>query len=153
KVESVRASEPPSRPCVAFCEAASGSGFCKARGLCKVPRATREPKPRVVRMHQGAEMKLHGVALSNYYNMAKHAILMKGIACELVRGGAGQEPECLARSPRGKVPLLETEHGYLSEADAILASLDEAFAGPKLFPQDAFARAEVRQLMKVQEVY
>ena len=98
-------------------------------------------------------MKLHGMPLSNYYNMAKHAVLMKGIACEFVAARPSQEPVFLEKSPMGKVPMLETEHGCITETDAILDYLDEAFPGPKLFPEDPFARAKVRQLMKVQELY
>lgn len=98
-------------------------------------------------------MKLHGLPLSNYYNMAKHAVLMKGIACEFIQTRPSQEADYLHKSPMGKIPLLETDQGYLTETDAILDYLDEAFPGPKLFPQDPFARAKVRQLMKVQELY
>lgn len=98
-------------------------------------------------------MKLHGIALSNYYNMAKHAVMLKGVGCEFVTTRPSQEPDFLAKSPMGKVPLLETKQGFLSETDAILDYLDEACPGPKLFPQDAFAKAKVRQLMKVQELY
>ncbi|HEY0963589.1 MAG TPA: glutathione S-transferase family protein, partial [Pseudomonadales bacterium] len=98
-------------------------------------------------------MKLHGIALSNYYNMAKHAVMLKGVECEFVTTRPSQEPDFLAKSPMGKVPLLETKQGFLSETDAILDYLDEACPGPKLFPQDAFAKAKVRQLMKVQELY
>lgn len=98
-------------------------------------------------------MKLYGGPLSNYYNMAKHAVLFKGIACEFVAVRPSQDPEFLAKSPMGKVPVLETEQGFLSETDAILDYLDEACAGPQLFPQETFARAKVRQLMKVQELY
>lgn len=98
-------------------------------------------------------MKLHGIPLSNYYNMARHAVLLKGIACEFVNTRPSQEADYLQRSPMGKVPLLETDQGYLSETDAILDYLDEAFPGQKLFPADPFARAKVRQLMKVQELY
>lgn len=98
-------------------------------------------------------MKLHGGALSNYVNMARHSVLAKGIACEFVNTRPSQDPEYLAKSPMGKVPLLETGHGCLTETDAIIDYLDEAFPGARLFPQDAFARAKVRQLMKVQELY
>lgn len=98
-------------------------------------------------------MKLHGVPLSNYFNMAKHAVLAKGIVCEFVHTRPSQEADYLAKSPMGKIPLLETPQGCLSETDAVLDYLDEAFPGPRLFPQDAFARAKVRQLMKVQELY
>lgn len=98
-------------------------------------------------------MKLHGIPLSNYYNMAKHAVLLKGIACEFVATRPSQEPEFLRQSPMGKIPLLETPQGFLSETDAILDYLDEAFPELALFPRDPFARAKVRQLMKVQELY
>lgn len=98
-------------------------------------------------------MKLHGGPLSNYYNMAKHAVLAKGIACEFVSTRPSQEADFLGKSPMGKVPLLETEQGCLTETDAILDYLDEAFPVPRLFPQEVFARAKVRQLMKVQELY
>jgi glutathione S-transferase len=98
-------------------------------------------------------VKLYGAPLSNYYNMAKHAVLLKGIDCEFVTVRPSQEPGFLAKSPMGKIPVLETEHGCLSETDAILDYLDETCPGPQLFPQQPFARAKVRQLMKVQELY
>ena len=98
-------------------------------------------------------MKLHGIPLSNYYNMAKHAVLFKGITCEFVATRPSQEPEFVRKSPMGKIPLLETPQGFISETDAILDYLDEAFPEPALFPRDPFARAKVRQLMKVQELY
>jgi glutathione S-transferase len=98
-------------------------------------------------------MKLHGVPLSNYFNMVKHALLAKGLPCQFVQTRPSQEPEFLAKSPMGKVPLLETDQGFLTETDAILDYLEEAFPGPRLLPQDPFARAKVRQLMKTQELY
>jgi len=78
-------------------------------------------------------MKLHGMPLSNYFNMAKHAVLAKGIACEFVNTRPSQEADYLAKSPMGKIPLLETERGFLTETDAILDYLDEAFPGPACF--------------------
>jgi glutathione S-transferase len=99
------------------------------------------------------KMKLHGLPLSNYFNIAKHAVLVKGFACEFVTTRPSQEADFLQKSPMGKIPLLETADGYLTETDAILDYLDEAFPVPRLFPQEAFARAKVRQLMKVQELY
>jgi glutathione S-transferase len=98
-------------------------------------------------------MKLHGVPLSNYYNMVKHAVLEKGIACEFVNTRPSQEAEFLAKSPMGKVPLLETEHGYLTETNVILDYLEECYPAVKLLPESCFARAKVRQLMKTQELY
>jgi glutathione S-transferase len=98
-------------------------------------------------------MKLHGVPLSNYYNMVKHAVLEKGIACEFINTRPSQDAGFLAKSPMGKVPLLETGHGYLTETNVILDYLEECFPAVKLLPENCFARAKVRQLMKTQELY
>lgn len=98
-------------------------------------------------------MKLHGMPLSNYFCMTKHAVLAKGLPCEFVTVRPSQDPDFLARSPMGKVPVLETEFGFLSETDAILDYLEESFPQRPLLPAPAFARAKVRQLMKVQELY
>ena len=98
-------------------------------------------------------MKLYGFAMSNYYNMVKHAVLQKGIACEFINTRSSQDPEFLAKSPMGKVPLLETEHGFLTETNVILDYLEECYPTVKLLPESCFARAKVRQLMKTQELY
>ena len=98
-------------------------------------------------------LKLYGMPLSNYFNMVKHALLEKGLEFEEVYVRPSQEPDFLQKSPMGKVPLLETEQGYLTETDAILDYLEEGCTGPALFPAEPFARARVRQLMKTQELY
>lgn len=98
-------------------------------------------------------MKLHGGPLSNYFNMVKHTLAEKGVAYELVEVRPSQEPDFLAKSPMGKVPFIETEHGFISETDAILDYLEDAYPQNPLLPKDPFARAKVRQLMKVQELY
>ena len=63
-------------------------------------------------------LRLHGFGRSNYYNMAKMCLLEKGLEFEEVNAPPSQEPDFLAISPMGKVPCLETEHGYLSEVFA-----------------------------------
>jgi glutathione S-transferase len=99
-------------------------------------------------------MKLYGGPLSNYFNMARHAMLEKALAFEIVPQRPGQDAEFLARSPMGKIPVLETPQGFLTETDAILDYLEEAFPDTaRLFPVEPFARARVRQLMKTQELY
>src|SRR5436190_156340 len=98
-------------------------------------------------------MKLHGMPLSNYFNMVKHVLHAKGIAYEYVQSRPNQEPDYLAMSPLGKVPFIETPHGFLSETDAILDYLEETYPQMPLLPQDPYARAKVRQIMKVQELY
>ena len=98
-------------------------------------------------------LKLHGFAVSNYYNMVKLALLEKGVAFEEVLFFAEQTPQALAISPRGKVPVLETEHGFLSETSVILDYIEQTQDDKPLLPADAFAQAKVRELLKEIELY
>lgn len=98
-------------------------------------------------------IKLHGIPLSNYYNIVKMALLEKGMTFEEVLVRPNQEQPYLDRSAMGKVPCLETEHGFITETDIILDYLEETGPGPAFFPQDPFARAKVRELMKYCELY
>lgn len=98
-------------------------------------------------------LKLHGTAISNYYNAVKHALLIKGISFAEVSTRPNQSPEMLAQSPMGKVPFLETEYGILTEANIILEYLDEAYPETPLYPADAFSKAKVKQLLKTVELY
>lgn len=98
-------------------------------------------------------LKLYGMPMSNYFNMVRHALLEKGIAHEVINVRPSQEAGFLAKSPMGKVPFIETPQGCLSETDAILDYLEDVYPQTPLMPADAFARAKVRQLMKVQELY
>ncbi len=98
-------------------------------------------------------MKFHGMPKSNYANMVKHCLYEKGIAFENINIRPSQEPDFLRISPLGKVPVLETAQGFLTETNVIMDYLEETHPEPALFPHDAFARAKVKQLMKVQELY
>lgn len=98
-------------------------------------------------------LKLYGFAASNYFNMVKLALLEKDVPFETVPFHGCQNPEILAVSPRGKVPVLETEQGFLSETDAILDYIEDTQPGISLLPRDPFARAGVRALAKEIELY
>jgi glutathione S-transferase len=98
-------------------------------------------------------LKLHGFAVSNYYNMVKLALLEKGLSFEEVTFYGGQAPQALAVSPRGKVPALETEHGFLSETNVILDYIEQTRGGKALLPADPFEQAKVRELLKEIELY
>jgi glutathione S-transferase len=98
-------------------------------------------------------IKLHGFPVSNYVNMVHYALLEKGIPFEYVLTFPDQSPDFLAKSPRGKVPVLETPHGYLNEASVILEYLEETGVGKPLLPHKPHARAYVRSLMKEIELY
>lgn len=98
-------------------------------------------------------IKLYGFAVSNYYNMVKFALLEKGIEFAEVAAMPSQENDFTAKSPMGKVPCIETDKGFLSETNVILDCLEESVPSPALLPKDAFARAKVREVMKVLELY
>ncbi|RON03874.1 glutathione S-transferase family protein [Pseudomonas brassicacearum] len=98
-------------------------------------------------------LKLYGFCVSNYYNMVKHALLEKGLPFEEVAFYAGQSPEELAISPRGKVPVLGVEQGFVNETSVILQYLEDTQAGPALLPKTPFERAQVLALAKEIELY
>ncbi len=96
---------------------------------------------------------LHGFAASNYYNIVKYVLRYKDIPFEerLIYGGGD---EWLAVSPVGKIPALTTEDGqHLSETTVICDYLEEVYPDKPLYPAQPEGRAQVRQIMKVAELY
>jgi glutathione S-transferase len=98
-------------------------------------------------------MQLYGFPLSNYYNMVKHVLIEKELEFTEVYTRPSQEDKFLLSSPMGKIPVLQTSEGFLTETDCILDYLEESYPIPALFPTDPFPRAKMRQIMKVQELY
>ena len=98
-------------------------------------------------------LRLHGFPISNYYNMAKLSLLEKGVEFEEVLAQPSQEAAFKANAPMGKIPFLETPDGVLSESAAILEYLEETQPSPALYPVDPFARAKVREINRVLELY
>lgn len=98
-------------------------------------------------------IKLYGFAVSNYYNMAKFALMEKGMKFEEVAAMPSQETDYTAKSPMGKVPCLETDKGFLSETNVMLDCIEASQPQPPLLPADAFGAAKVREVMKVLELY
>jgi glutathione S-transferase len=97
--------------------------------------------------------KLYGFCVSNYYNMVKLALLEKGLPFEEVMFVPTQAPESLAISPRGKVPVLGVEQGYINETSVILEYIEQAQRGKPLLPNEPFERAQVLALAKEIELY
>ena len=98
-------------------------------------------------------LKLYGFSVSNYYNMVKLALLEKGLPFEEVPFYAGQTPEALAVSPRGKVPVLGVEQGFINETSVILEYLEQTQGGRSLLPSEPFQRAQVLALCREIELY
>ena len=98
-------------------------------------------------------IRLHGFPASNYYNMAKMALMEKSAEFEEDRIYTGQSEEMLAKSPMGKVPFLEVDGRFITETNVILDYIEETLPGRSLYPADPFDRARVRELIKYSELY
>jgi glutathione S-transferase len=85
--------------------------------------------------------------------MVHLALLEKGIEFEYVQAYGDQSPAVLAKSPRGKVPYLETADGFINETSVILEYLEDLGTGKRLLPADPYQRAQVRALVKEIELY
>ena len=100
-------------------------------------------------------LKLCGFHISNYHNKVRLALLEKGIPFEEDAGCVpSQKDEWLARSPMGKVPILELEGGTrLAESQVICEYLEDSFPQKPLYPKDPFERAKVRELITIVELH
>lgn len=98
-------------------------------------------------------LTLCGLALSNYYNKVKLAMLEKGIAFDEKLVMTSQDEALLQRSPMGKVPFLETSAGPISESEVQMAYLEDAFPDKPLLPKDPYARAKLRELVTYLELH
>lgn len=98
-------------------------------------------------------LKLHGFAVSNYFNMVRMALMEKGAPFEIIETYPSQEAAFLSRSPVGKVPCLETAQGFLSETSVMLDYIEEVLPTPAFYPADPFRRAQVRQAIAMMELY
>jgi glutathione S-transferase len=98
-------------------------------------------------------LTLCGFAVSNYYNKVKLALIEKDVPFSEKLQMTSQEEAMLQRSPMGKVPFIETDHGSLSESEVIMAYLEETYPAKPLLPKDPFARAKVRELVTYIELH
>jgi len=100
---------------------------------------------------------LHGFSSSNYHNVVKLALLEKQLPFEeaVVYPGAGERyrPDYLAHSPLGKIPCLQTEHGYISESRCIIDYLERAHPERPLYPSEPFAIAKLLELTQTVDLY
>ena len=97
---------------------------------------------------------LHGFSVSNYYNKVKLALIEKGVPFnEAVTKTGRTDEEVLSCSPLGKIPYVVTEHGALSESQAILDYLEAAYPNPPLLPADPWQAAKIRELTTYIELH
>lgn len=89
-------------------------------------------------------LTLCGFSASNYYNKVKLALMEKQIPFSEELAWLGKTNP--AESPLGKVPYLRTQHGAISESEAIIEYVETLFSNVPLIPADPFAAAKVREL-------
>lgn len=98
-------------------------------------------------------LRLLGYPVSNYVNIVRAALLEKELPFEFVTTRASQDARFREISPLGKIPVLDTGEGCLSETVAILDYLDDAFPDLPLRPDAPFARARARQTINIVQLY
>lgn len=96
-------------------------------------------------------IRLYGIRISNYCNIAKLALLEKGIAFEEVHTLPSKDPALTRLSPMGKVPCIEDGDYALSESQAILVYLE--CLKPGLYPADARAAGRAQQIHQMLDHY
>ena len=97
--------------------------------------------------------KLCGFALSNYYNKVKLALLEKEVPFEEELVWADRSPALMDKSPLGKIPYCETEHGTLFESQVIMEYIEDAYPQKPLLPADPYERARQRELITFMELH
>lgn len=97
--------------------------------------------------------KLCGFALSNYYNKVKLALLEKEVPFEEELVWADRSPALMDKSPLGKIPYCETEHGTLFESQVIMEYIEDAYPQKPLLPADPYQRAKQRELITFMELH
>ncbi|RRD22408.1 maleylacetoacetate isomerase [Brucellaceae bacterium VT-16-1752] len=100
-------------------------------------------------------MRFHGYFRSSSAYRCRIAFNLKGVTYDFrsvhLRKDGGQQktPAYRALNPQALVPTLESGHFHLTQSLAIIEWLDETQPGPKLLPEDADLRAEVRAFAQV----
>jgi glutathione S-transferase len=99
-------------------------------------------------MEMAMMITLCGFPISNYYNKIKLVLLEKDVHFREEPVSPSQDETLLKRSPLGKIPFIETEHGCLSESQVILDYLEDVYTEKALYPAHPFERAKCRELIQ-----
>lgn len=98
-------------------------------------------------------IKLHGLALSSYYNIVKLALLEKGIDFDEVTVMPAKTAEVVRYSPMGKIPYIVDGDCVLSESQAILFYLEHTKPVPALYPAGACEAGQAQQVHQMLDLY
>ncbi len=99
-------------------------------------------------------MKLYGALASPYVARVALAARYKKLDLPIEMPAAGlKSAEYLAKNPFGKMPTLEHGGRCIIESEVICEYLEELYPAPSLLPGDALARAHVRTISRVVDLY
>lgn len=100
-------------------------------------------------------MKLYNMNLSNFATKSRIAIYDKGlpIAMAEIPGGNPQSAEYQKINPLGKIPCLDANGTLIFESEVINEYLEDKFPDPPLMPASPEARAQVRLLTRLHDLY
>ncbi len=90
------------------------------------------------------DIEIIGAPQSPFVRTARMACAEKGVSCRLTTA-MPHTPEVDCIHPFGKIPVMRYGDFELCESKAIASFVDRAFAGPKLFPDDAKLWSKVEQ--------
>lgn len=101
-------------------------------------------------------MTLYQADLSPYAARVRIQLRVKGIEdevqLELPPGGMSTD-EYKAINPTGKIPALRIDDAVITESATICELLEDLYPEPSLLPADPVARAQVRQLVRLNDLY
>ena len=99
-------------------------------------------------------MKLYGALASPYVARVVLAARYKKLELPVAMPAGGlKSPEYLAMNPFGKMPTLEHGGRHVIESEVICEYLEELHPEPSILPGDAVARAHVRTVSRVMDLY
>ncbi len=101
-------------------------------------------------------MTLYQADLSPYAARVRIQLRAKGIEdevnLELPPGGMSTD-EYKTINPTGKIPALKVDDAVITESDTICELIEELYPEPSLLPADPVARAQVRLLVRLNDLY
>jgi glutathione S-transferase len=103
-------------------------------------------------------MKLYQTYLSPFPTRVRLLLYAKGIEVEFVEPSGIHDSQSkggyLTINPLGRVPALELDDGrVLPESEVICEYLEDEFPKPSLRPKDPWARAQVRLIARLCDIY
>lgn len=101
-------------------------------------------------------MKLYEMTGAPNPRRVRIFIAEKGIEMEYVQvdmaAGEHKTPEFLAKNPSGKIPVLETDEGFIAESVAICRYLEAIHPEPNLFGATPFELGRVEMFNRIYEL-